>query len=153
MRYTTIIDITEYPGLYTNANCRLVYLHLVLRSGYHDDDRDMIKISLRRLAMVTGITVAATRHALAQLAKSGLITRTVSGWQVKKFVMTEEPTKRAKTKREMAEQLAVMERQRQEQLRQQDIAERQQAVHQDITQNEAYQRIQKRFGLTKKDKT
>lgn len=50
MRYTTIVDISEYASLYRNHNARLVYLHLALRSGYHDNDRDLIDVSVRRLA-------------------------------------------------------------------------------------------------------
>ena len=69
MRYTTVIDISDYRHIYKSANCRLVYLHLVLKAGYHDDDRDIVDVSIRNLAMRVGISVSATRHALRMLEK------------------------------------------------------------------------------------
>lgn len=75
MRYTTLIDISEYPQLYRSSSVRLVYLHLVLKSGFHDDDRDLCAVSIRRLANDCGLTVAATRHALGLLEKAAMITR------------------------------------------------------------------------------
>ena len=71
MRYTTIIDIRDFPELYRNQNLRLLYLHLVLKSGYHDDDRDQVHTSIRRLGYETGLTVSAVRHGLAMLKKFG----------------------------------------------------------------------------------
>lgn len=131
MRYTTIIDITEYPAVYRNINTRLVYLHLTLRSGYHDDDRDMIMISIRRLAAETGLTVAAVRHALAQLSKANLIQRQGPIYSVKKWIIEQPISKRARTARqqkaidlaaerrmeaEKREREAAIERQRREAL-------------------------------------
>ena len=75
MRYTTIIDISQMGEIYRNQNVRLIYLHLALRSGYHDDDRDLTDISLRRLSMEAGLTVSATRHAIRILTKAGLLKR------------------------------------------------------------------------------
>lgn len=72
MRYTTLIDISQYP-LYRNTNVRLVYMHLCLRVGYHDDDRDLIAISYRQLASEVGITLSACRHALKVLSTAKLI--------------------------------------------------------------------------------
>lgn len=74
MRYTTIIDITELT-LYKNRNTRLVYLHLCLACGYHSEDRDEVRASLRSLASECGLTLSALRCALAQLAAAGLVTR------------------------------------------------------------------------------
>lgn len=99
MRYTTIIDISEYPSLYRNATVRLVYLHMVLRSGYHDNDRDLIDISIRRLSLETGCTVAAVRHALRVLEQSQIIRKQGTLWQVRKFVVEQPITSRAKTKK------------------------------------------------------
>ena len=73
MRYTTIIDISEIQPIYRNVNARLVYLHLVLKSGYHDNDRDLVSISLRRIAAEVGLTLSATRHAISQLEKAQLL--------------------------------------------------------------------------------
>ena len=75
MRYTTIIDITELPSIYRNHNARLVYLHLVLKCGYHDTDRDLTDTSIRQLSAAVGLTIAATRHALLQLQAVGLLSR------------------------------------------------------------------------------
>lgn len=98
MRYTTIIDITEVPGIYRNRNARLVYLHLVLRSGYHDSDRDMIDISIRNLAMAVGLSVSATRHSLACLEREKLISRDGSKWRILKWVVADLPTPRRQPK-------------------------------------------------------
>lgn len=100
MRYTTIIDISQAPEVYRNQNVRLVYLHLVLKSGYHDHDRDLVRISIRSLAAQVGLTVAATRHALAVLTKWQLLTRAGSYYQVRKWVSEQPVTSRAKTARQ-----------------------------------------------------
>lgn len=97
MRYTTLIDISEYPQLYRSASVRLVYLHLVLKSGYHDDDRDLCGVSVRRLANECGLTVAATRHALALLEKYVMIKRQGSMLLVRKWVVEKSITPRART--------------------------------------------------------
>ena len=94
MRYTTVIDITDLPHIYRNIHARLVYIHMALRAGYHDDDRDVCRLSIRNLAADVGITLSATRNALLQLEKSGLISRGSDCWIVKKWVATETPTPR-----------------------------------------------------------
>ena len=98
MRYTTIIDITEIQDVYRNKNARLVYLHLALKAGYHDDDRDVLQTSIRMTAGMVGLTVSATRHALAVLERAGLLKRTENGWTVKKWIQPAEPTPRPKKK-------------------------------------------------------
>lgn len=100
MRYTTIIDLSEFPSLYKNPTIRLVYLHLVLRSGYHDEDRDLISVSLRRLAFEVGITLSACRHALHQLEAAALIRRDGPSYQVRKFVIEKPISPRAKSRRQ-----------------------------------------------------
>lgn len=114
MRYTTIIDITEQPEVYRNPAARLLYLHLVLKSGYHDDDRDMIGTSIRRISMDTGITVSAARHALKLLESACLVTRTGSRWKVLKWVMTKEITARPKQGARSRAVEAAAERERQQ---------------------------------------
>lgn len=94
MRYTTVIDITDFPQIYRNLNARLVYIHMALKAGYHDDDRDICRLSIRSLAADVGITVSATRNALLQLEKSGLISKSSDCWIVKKWVLQESPTPR-----------------------------------------------------------
>lgn len=100
MRYTTIIDLSEFPAVYRNKNVRLVYLHLVLKSGYHDNDRDLIDISIRNLAWAVGLSVSATRHALHILEQARMIKRAGPLWHVRKFIIEQEITPRAKTQRE-----------------------------------------------------
>lgn len=87
MRYTTLLDITEFPYLYRNRNVRLCYLHLVLKSGYHDSDRDLIEISIRRLADDVGITMGAARHALKVLKVYELIDFHGTTIEVKKWLI------------------------------------------------------------------
>lgn len=99
MRYTTIIDLTEMPELYKNPNVRLLYLHMVLKSGYHDNDRDWLRASIRRLAADTGLTESATRHALAMLQKAKLIARKDGYWAVRKWIAEQPISARAKSKR------------------------------------------------------
>ena len=100
MRYTTIIDISECDAIYRNENIRLVYLHLVLKSGWHDDDRDQCRLSIRSLSADLGMTISAVRNALRALEKYSLLKKTPRGMYIRKFVLTQEPTRRAKTKRE-----------------------------------------------------
>lgn len=94
MRYTTIIDLSEMPAIYRNHNARLLYLHLVIKAGYHDHDRDLIRYSIRNAAADVGITIAAARHALETLQAAGLIIREGETWRVKKWVKTESITPR-----------------------------------------------------------
>lgn len=107
MRYTTIIDISSIRAIYRNFNCRLVYLHLVLRAGYHDDDRDIADISIRRLAIETGLSLSSTRHALKQLLKSGLLQRQGLVWIVTKWVPGDEITPRPRGKQTKADKQAA----------------------------------------------
>lgn len=94
MRYTTVIDITDFPQIYRNIHARLVYIHMALKAGYHDDDRDICRLSIRNLAADVGITVSATRNALLQLEKSGLISKSSDCWIIKKWVLQESATPR-----------------------------------------------------------
>lgn len=110
MRYTTIIDISEFPTLYKNMAIRLVYLHLCLRSGYHDHDRDLANTSIRRLSRETGLTIGAVRHALEQLTKYQMLVRQGSLLQVRKFVLEQQISKRSRNKREEKQELARKER-------------------------------------------
>ena len=118
MRYTTIIDITENQELWRNANASRIYVYMTLRSGYHDDDRDQLRLSLRRLAMETGCSVSATRHALRILEKYKLLQKDGEKWRVTKFVLEQKPSPRTqkntaaadgKTARMMDEQRAAEE--------------------------------------------
>lgn len=99
MRYTTIIDLREQPLLYRSTAVRLLYLHLVLISGYHDDDRDMVNCSIRQLARDTGLTISAVRCALQRLQDAQLLTRQGDAWMVKKWILEKPITARAKTEK------------------------------------------------------
>lgn len=120
MRYTTIVDISEITSVYRNRNARIIYLHMVLRSGWHDNDRDLIDISIRNLAYRTGLTISATRHALQQLEHAGLISRQGTLWAVKKFIFEETVTPRARTKSQQKQLDAAVERRRNEAKREQE---------------------------------
>lgn len=100
MRYTTIIDITQCQDIYRNKNIRLLYLHLVLRSGYHDHDRDLLRCSLRTLAAETGLSVAAVRNALRILEKWQLVKRQGEILNVRKWVPEQTISKRQPSARQ-----------------------------------------------------
>lgn len=120
MRYTTIIDITQQPAVYRNINCRLLYLHLCLMAGYHDNDRDLCHVSIRQLAAQIGLTISAVRHALRILSNAKLVTLQPSVITVSKWTPGEAITARPKTKREATQQQAALERQRAAEARQED---------------------------------
>lgn len=107
MRYTTIIDIREFPQVYRNNHVKLVYLHLVLISGYHDGDRDQTPISIRQICYDTGLSLSAVRHSLKVLISAGLLSRSGIIWTVKKFVLDKSisPRIRSEKKRSAAENL------------------------------------------------
>ena len=109
MRYTTIIDIREFP-LYKNPACRTLYLHMVLASGYHETDMDQVTISIRGLATQTGLTVSATRHALSVLMKAGLVRRQSGHLHVAKYILQEGIPKRARSKKDQQQQQIARER-------------------------------------------
>lgn len=98
MRYTTILDLRDWPLIYRNQNARLLYMHLVLISGYHDYNRDFANISIRRLADDVGLSVSATRHALGLLDRAKIIQRHGTGWLVRKY-LKEQPISKRETKR------------------------------------------------------
>lgn len=152
MRYTTIIDISEIAEIYKNPTARLLYLHMSLKAGYHDVDRDLVRLSIRRLSADVGVTVSATRHALHQLERVGLLTREGELWRVKKWVEEQQITTRAKTKREMQEQIQRLERQRQQVILEQQHQEHQQYDPEQSTNSDGYKRIAERFGLLKPKK-
>ena len=96
MRYTTIIDISEVPSVYRNNNARLLYIHMALMAGYHDDDRDVLETSIRILAAQTGLTISAVRHALHVLEAVQLIKREGSAWIIKKWLPMQTTSPRPK---------------------------------------------------------
>lgn len=151
MRYTTVIDISEMSEVYKNTTARLIYIHMSLKAGYHDSDRDLVNVSIRRLSADVGVTVSATRHALHLLERSGLLTREGQLWRIKKWVEEQTITTRAKTKREMQEQIQRLERQRQQVILDQQHQEHKEYDPEKALDNDAYRRVQARFGLKKKE--
>lgn len=122
MRYTTVIDISEFRDVYKNVNTRLLYLHLALKCGYHDADRDVIIVSIRRLAMDSGLTVSAVRHALGVLERAQLVTKSGTGWRVTKWVAQLTPTPR--TQKNTAKSDSQLSRLMREQEERQEAFER-----------------------------
>lgn len=108
MRYTTIIDISAAPALYKSINARLVYLHICLKAGYHDNDRDLYYCSIRRLADEVGISVSACRFAVALLEKSKMLVHNKSVWRVRKWFLEPAIT----TRRQQAKAARTTEAQR-----------------------------------------
>lgn len=121
MRYTTIIDLREVPELYRNVNTRLVYLHMVLASGYHEHDRDVVTLSVRGLAAQTGVSVSAVRNALHMLEQAGLCVRQGRTLRVTKYVIPDEYAKpRARTKEQARQQAIAKDRQQKEEKERQE---------------------------------
>lgn len=94
MRYTTVIDLTEIPEVWKNSNVTRLYLYMALRCGYHDQDRDVLTMSTRNLAIGAGITHSACRHALRVLLAHQLLVQEGNSWRVKKFVIDVKPSTR-----------------------------------------------------------
>lgn len=101
MRYTTVIDISEIPEIYRNKNVCRLYFHLCLKAGYHDDDRDVVKLSIRGMSYETGLSLSATRNAIGQLLKHGLLEKSADSLKVRKFVVEMPISKRARTRKEI----------------------------------------------------
>ena len=94
MRYTTVIDVTEIADVWQNPNITRLYFFMALKCGYHDDDRDILRISLRNLASQASLTLSATRHALKVLETAKLVAHEKEAWRVTKFVLDKKPTSR-----------------------------------------------------------
>lgn len=107
----------------------------------------MVSISIRNLARDTGVTVSACRHAIKLLMSSGLLTRTAGTWTVKKWVEEQQITTRAKTKRDMQEQIQALERKMQQEKLQKASEEREAFDYKEAQNSEAYERVKKKFGL------
>lgn len=109
MRYTTIIDVTSIPELYRNRNATFLYLHLCLKSGYYDYNRDAYKRSIRGLALEANLSVSAVRHSIKVLTRYKLITQKNGVWMVRKYIQDQTITPRKK-KQSAKEQIMIDER-------------------------------------------
>lgn len=110
MRYTTIIDVTEIAEVWRNPNVSRLYFWLALKAGYHDDDRDIVRASLRSMAMATGLSLSAVRNAMKVLTRCHLVNIQGGGTMVTKFIMEQTISKRAKTKAQQEQQDAAQAR-------------------------------------------
>lgn len=99
MRYTTVIDISEFPAIYRSPSVSKLYIHMALKAGYQAENRDLYTKSIRATAADTGLSVSAVRHALAVLERTRLIQRSGPAWLVKKFVEEVIYDQREKTKK------------------------------------------------------
>lgn len=113
MRYTTIIDVTECPQIYSCMSARLIYLHLVLKAGWGQRNLDYYACSIRSLQGDLGMTFAAVRHGLAVLEKYGMIRRGPGGCYVRKYCNPTQPGARKLTRRQQA---AEEQRQREQEM-------------------------------------
>lgn len=114
MRYTTCIDVTEIPDIWRNPNVTRLYFYMAMRCGYHDDDRDQLRISIRNLAYAAGLTLSACRHALKVLQKFGLVSPMEDHYQVKKFILEQKPTSRTQRTTGAGGSIQVVERSEQD---------------------------------------
>lgn len=119
MRYTTVIDVTEIADVWRNPNITRLYFFMALKCGYHDEDRDILKISLRSLAAQASLSISATRHALKVLQSLKLVALENDAWRVTKFILDKKPTSR--TQKNTATMYdAALERQRQAELKKEE---------------------------------
>jgi DNA-binding Lrp family transcriptional regulator len=117
MRYTTVIDISEIPQVYGNLSTRILYVHMALKCGYHDTDRDILDVSVRQLAAGAGLTLSACRHALKKLESAGLIKRQGAAYLIRKWLPEQTISARPKTERQQRQIEAAAERRRIEEVR------------------------------------
>lgn len=121
MRYTTLIDISELPAVWRSANAARVYTFMAFKAGYHDNDRDLLDISIRNLAKSCGLTLSATRCALNLLCKYHLLNRVGNLWKVEKWIVLGDISPRPKTKKqERSAQVDAEEEKRRQELAQEE---------------------------------
>lgn len=124
MRYTTVIDITQCPDIYRNTNARLLYFHMVLVCGYHDNDKGLVRKSVRQLAAETGITKSAVENALRQLKKFDLVRKNRGRLYVRTWAPEQPITKPKRRAQEIKDQAIAQERELKNQELRADIQRR-----------------------------
>lgn len=89
-KYIIISDISKCP-CYSNINARILYLHIACNV---DTSTYNYCQSYRRLALETGLSVDAVRHAVKQLERDGLVTTHVAPHQATQYApqATPQPT-------------------------------------------------------------
>lgn len=124
MRYTTVIDISDIADIYRNPAAVRVYIHMTLKCGYHDTDRDIYTGSIRRIMADLGLSLSATRHAIKVLQSHNLVRLQGGVYIITKYIPSETITPRAKTAKQAA-QRAEAQRREAIQAAQEDTYERQ----------------------------
>ena len=99
-----------------NANTSRLYMYLCMKSGYHDNDRDVIRQSGRTLALDTGLSYSAVRNALFQLLKCGLVRKDGGQLKVTKFVVEQSVSRRPRKRTEIDHGTSVQEEAREREL-------------------------------------
>ena len=120
MRYTTIIDVTDMPSVMRCRNACWLYYVMCMKCGYHDQDRDVLDVSIYQLARLSGLTISAVRHACSVLQRAGLLKRQGTIWLVRKWIESEEITARPKS----AKQQKAVEKQLEREREQRELEER-----------------------------
>ena len=133
MRYTTVIDITQCPDIYRNTNARLLYFHMVLVCGYHDNDKGLVRKSVRQLAAETGITKSAVENALRQLKKFDLVRKNRGRLYVRTWAPEQPITKPKRRAQDIRDQEIARERELKNQER---LAEVQRAKESSVSYEE-----------------
>lgn len=110
MRYTTIIDIAQCPEIYRNINARLTYLHMVLTCGYHDNDKGLVRKSVRQLSAETGITKSAVENALRLLKRFDLVRKNRGRLYVRTWAPEQPITKPKRKAQDIRDQAIAQER-------------------------------------------
>lgn len=124
MRYTTILDIREFPSVWRSVAARQLYVYMCLAAGYEDYNRDELRESIRQLADHSGLTLSACRHALELLQKSRLVVRREKLWKVAKWIQAPTISPRELNKRmskQQAQEQAIA-REREEKNREREAA-------------------------------
>lgn len=153
MRYTTVIDVTEIPDIWRNPNVTRLYFYMAMRCGYHDDDRDQLRISIRNLSYSAGLTLSACRHALKVLQKFGLVSPMGEYYLVKKFLLDQKISTRAKTIKQQQDEFIAADREQQQQALDRRLAEERRSRNRSQDQLDAeflqqYQEYQKEPNTT-----
>lgn len=121
MRYTTIIDIAQCPEIYRNINARLTYLHMVLTCGYHDNDKGLVRKSVRQLSAETGITKSATENALRMLKKFDLVRKNRGRLYVRTWAPEQPITKPKRKAQDIRDQAIAQEREAKDREREAEV--------------------------------
>lgn len=117
MRYTTLIDISEIAEIYRNPSIVRVYIHMTLKCGYHDTDRDIYTGSIRRIMADLGLSLSATRYAIKVLQAHHLVRLQGGVYVVTKYIPSETITPRPKTAKQAAQQAEAVRRNEAQQTR------------------------------------